>query len=134
MAIPPMIATPEAFVLYSGPRDAFDRAEPALASLGTTRYVGEDTGLAALYDLALLSGMYGTFIGVLQAIALVRSEGVHATGFLELLQPWLAAMSATVPAFATAADTGDHRSDVASPLACRRPRSATWSRRAETKA
>jgi hypothetical protein len=59
MAVPPMIAKPGAFLLYSGSRSAFDTHRPVLDSLGESRYLGADPGLAALHDLALLSGMYG---------------------------------------------------------------------------
>jgi 3-hydroxyisobutyrate dehydrogenase-like beta-hydroxyacid dehydrogenase len=58
MAVPPMIATPAAFVLYSGLRRAFDAHRATLQDLGESHFVGDDPGLAGLHDLALLSGMY----------------------------------------------------------------------------
>lgn len=116
MAVPPMIATPAAFILYSGAQDVFERTQPTLQALGRTEYVGADAGRAALYDLALLTGMYGTTIGQVQAMALIRSEGVSATEFLTMLGPWMAAMASFAPAFAEAVDSGEHTKDVASPL------------------
>ena len=68
MAVPPTIGTPDAFVFYSGSRSAFDTNRAVLDLFGESRYVGDDAGLAALHDIALLSGMYGMFIGSLHAL------------------------------------------------------------------
>jgi hypothetical protein len=43
MAVPPMIGGPGAFVLYSGPEDAFTTHRDALEALGESRYVGRTT-------------------------------------------------------------------------------------------
>jgi 3-hydroxyisobutyrate dehydrogenase-like beta-hydroxyacid dehydrogenase len=115
MAVPSMMGTPDALVLYSGSREAFAVHRHALESLGATRYLGADPGLASLYDLALLSGMYGMFAGALHAIALVGSERVPAASLTELLLPWLEAMTSGLPSLAEQVDTGDHSSE--SPLA-----------------
>jgi 3-hydroxyisobutyrate dehydrogenase-like beta-hydroxyacid dehydrogenase len=115
MAVPPMIGGSDALVLYSGSGEAFAAHQPVLESLGAARYLGEDPGLAALYDFALLSGMYGMFAGALHAYALVGTEGVPATDFNALLMPWLDAMKGTLPHLAEQVDSGDYSSD--SPLA-----------------
>jgi 3-hydroxyisobutyrate dehydrogenase-like beta-hydroxyacid dehydrogenase len=115
MAVPPMIGTPEALVLYSGSRDAFGPHRPVLETFGSARYLGADPGLAALYDLALLSGMYGMFGGVLHSVALTKSAGVPATEFIDLLIPWLEAMASSLPQLARQVDADDHPTD--SPLA-----------------
>ncbi|UKD59132.1 NAD(P)-binding domain-containing protein [Amycolatopsis sp. FU40] len=116
MAIPPMIGQPGAFVFYSGPKDVFDTHRAAFDTFGGSNYVGEDPGLAALHDLALLSGMYGQFIGVLQAYALIRSEGLSAVEFAPLLGGWLTAMSNFVQEAAVEADSGDYTRNVVSNL------------------
>lgn len=101
MAVPPMIGGPAAFVLYSGSPSAFEDHQNDLAKLGRAAYLGADPGLAALQDLALLSGMYGMFSGAFQALALVGSEKIPATDFTtELLVPWLTAMLASLPRIA----------------------------------
>jgi 3-hydroxyisobutyrate dehydrogenase-like beta-hydroxyacid dehydrogenase len=117
MAVPPMIGAPPAFVLYSGSRAAFDTHRSTLDAFGTSSYVGADPGMAALQDIALLSGMYGMIMGVLQAYALVRSAGVRATDFAPVLGSWLTAMSAQIPRAAERIDTGDHTTGVVSDLA-----------------
>lgn len=114
MAVPAMIGAPEALVLYSGSSDAFAAHRPVFETLGAARYLGADPGLAALYDIALLSGMYGMFGGVLHAVALAGSEDVPATEFIKLLIPWLDAMASTLPQLAEQIDAGHHPTD--SPL------------------
>ncbi|MFI6695274.1 NAD(P)-dependent oxidoreductase [Streptomyces sp. NPDC050433] len=114
MAVPQMIAGPHAYVLYSGPQDVFDAHRETLAALGGTKYTGTDPGLAALYDLALLTGMYGMVMGVMQAYALVGTESIPATEFSELLVPWVGAMLGSAPEWAEAIDSGQHLTDVSS--------------------
>ncbi|MEN8655825.1 NAD(P)-binding domain-containing protein [Streptomyces sp. 21So2-11] len=114
MAVPQMIAGPYAYVLYSGSQPAYDTHRETLARLGDTKWVGTDPGRAALQDIALLTGMYGMFAGVLQAFALVRSEGISAEEFSGLLIPWIGAMTAGVGEMARAIDNGEHLTDVSS--------------------
>lgn len=116
MAIPPMIGQPGAFVFYSGPQDVFDAHRAAFDAFGGSKYVGEDPGLAALHDLALLSGMYGQVIGILQAYALIRSEGLSAVEFAPLLSGWLTAMGGFAAQAAKEIDSGDYTQDVVSNL------------------
>ncbi|MER5463715.1 NAD(P)-binding domain-containing protein [Streptomyces sp. NPDC002668] len=114
MAVPRMIAGPQAYVFYSGSRQTFDAHRETLTALGGTKYVGTDPGFAALYDLALLTGMYGMVLGVMQAYALVGTEDVSATEFSELLVPWIGAMLGGAPEWAKAIDSGQHLTDVSS--------------------
>ncbi len=112
MAVPQMIGSPAAYVLYSGDEEAYEAHRPTLAAFGGTRWVGTEPGRAALHDLALLTGMYGMFLGVAQAFALIRSESVPATEFAGPLQEWITAMLGAVPDLATAIDTEQHLTDV----------------------
>ncbi|MFE5485148.1 NAD(P)-dependent oxidoreductase [Streptomyces sp. NPDC056527] len=114
MAVPQMIAGPDAYVFYSGDEQAYETHRATLAALGGTRWTGADPGLAALYDLGLLTGMYGMFIGVVQALALVRTEKIGAEEYAELLVPWVTAMLGGVPEIARAVDSGQHLTDVSS--------------------
>ncbi|GAA2600150.1 NAD(P)-binding domain-containing protein [Actinomadura fulvescens] len=114
MAVPPMISQPEALILYSGSRRAFDAHKEQLGSLGAARYVGADAGLAALYDLGLLTAMYGMFQGYYQAVALLRTEGVKAAEFTPMMQSWVTAMMAGLPEQAAQIDSGDYLTDISS--------------------
>ncbi|MEU5580478.1 NAD(P)-binding domain-containing protein [Streptomyces huasconensis] len=116
MAVPQMIATPAAYILYSGTdEDAYETHGPTLAALADTKWVGKDPGAAALYDLSLLTGMYGMVMGVVQAYALIGSGGVPARDFAPLLKDWVNAMTdGLVPGMAEALDSGQHLTDVSS--------------------
>ncbi|TPK54915.1 NAD(P)-dependent oxidoreductase [Mesorhizobium sp. B2-4-19] len=116
MAVPPMIGGQHALILYSGSRQAFDAHAGRLEALGASRYLGEDAGLAPLYDIALLSGMYGLFAGVLHALALTGAAGIPAREFMPLLGSWLQAMQGGLPKWAEQIDSGDHSSNVVSNL------------------
>jgi 3-hydroxyisobutyrate dehydrogenase-like beta-hydroxyacid dehydrogenase len=98
MATPPLVGRPGSLVFYSGMKDAFLTSEPALTVLGEARFVGEDPGRAALYDLALLSAMYGMFGGIDHALALGASERIPETDLRPMINDWLRAMLGAVPA------------------------------------
>ncbi|GAA0605482.1 NAD(P)-dependent oxidoreductase [Streptomyces crystallinus] len=107
MAVPPMIGSPQALVLYSGSTASFEAHREVLQVFGRAVYLGDDPGQAPLHDLALLTGMYGMFAGFLQSAALVRSAGADVEGFTTtLLVPWLAAMAGGLPQMAAEAAEG----------------------------
>ncbi|MFF5114130.1 NAD(P)-dependent oxidoreductase [Streptosporangium sp. NPDC000509] len=112
MAVPPMIGRPGSLILCSGSPRAFTAHEETLSATGTVSYLGEDAGRAALYDIALLSAMYGMFGGFLQAVALAGSEKVPATEFTPMVVSWLNAMIAGLPEMAKAYDANDHSATV----------------------
>ncbi|MDX0558965.1 NAD(P)-dependent oxidoreductase [Sinorhizobium medicae] len=117
MAIPPMIGEAGALILYSGSPALFERHRKTLDALAESRHLGDEVSLASLYDLALLSGMHGLFSGFLHASALVTSAGGKAADFLPLLQPWIQAMSGTLPDLADKVDSDMHGRNVVSNIA-----------------
>ncbi|MEV0891946.1 NAD(P)-binding domain-containing protein [Promicromonospora sp. NPDC050262] len=108
MATPPMIGTAEASILYSGSAKVFEAARPVLDRWATSTYDGADSGLASLYDLAMLSGMYTMFAGFLHGAAMVGSVGVSATEFAARATPFLSAMTAGFAHDAAVVDGGDY--------------------------
>ncbi|MFJ1592527.1 NAD(P)-dependent oxidoreductase [Kitasatospora albolonga] len=108
MARPQMIGGPGASILYSGSGEVFDTYRELLDLWGTSVYFGEDAGLACLYDLALLSGMYVMFAGFLHGVAMVTPAGVTARQFAALATPFLAAMTGGFEGFAEVVDGGDY--------------------------
>ncbi|MFG2097617.1 NAD(P)-dependent oxidoreductase [Streptomyces sp. NPDC048612] len=119
MAVPPMIGVPEAggYVFYNGSRELFEQHRETLGAPAGTTYVGQDAGFAALYDVALLSAMYGMFAGAAHAYALIRKEDIDPTSLAPLLADWLAAMAPSVHQTADQLRSGDYTEGVASPLA-----------------
>jgi 3-hydroxyisobutyrate dehydrogenase-like beta-hydroxyacid dehydrogenase len=108
MAVPYMIGRPGSSVLYSGSADAFQQCKPVLDLWGTSTYFGEDAGLASLYDLALLAGMYVMFAGFMHGAAMVAPAGVSAGEFAAMSAPWLTAMTGGFQGFAAVIDGGDY--------------------------
>lgn len=118
MAVPAMIGTPAAFIIYSGAADTFDDHRSALSALARPVHVGSDPGLAALYDTALLSAMYGMFGGAQHALALIDSVRVPTVPFTEeFLLPWLTAMLGSLPRMAKDLDDGPEPGAAGSNLA-----------------
>jgi 3-hydroxyisobutyrate dehydrogenase-like beta-hydroxyacid dehydrogenase len=108
MATPPMVGTAEASILYSGPREVFDDVRPVLDRWATSTYDGADPGLASLFDLALLSGMYTMFAGFLHGAAMAGSAGMTATEFAARATPFLSAMTFAFAHDAAVIDGGDY--------------------------
>jgi len=103
-----MVGGPGSEVLYSGSRAAFDAARPVLDTWGGSTWFGEDPGLAPLYDLALLAGMYAMFAGFFHGAAMVGTAGVSATDFARRAAPWLAAMTSGLAEYADVVDRRDY--------------------------
>ncbi|RDD86867.1 NAD(P)-dependent oxidoreductase [Streptomyces parvulus] len=133
MAVPPMIGDAESggYVFYSGSSALFEEHRDTLAVPAGTRYVGEDAGLAALHDVALLSAMTGMFAGVSHAFALIRREDVAPSDFAPLLASWLTAMAPAVHLTAEQLERGDYSHGVVSNLAMQVAGNATLLRTAE---
>ncbi|MBP5941802.1 NAD(P)-dependent oxidoreductase [Streptomyces acidiscabies] len=133
MAVPPMIGVPEAggYVFYSGSRELFEQHRETLAAPVATTYVGDDAGFAALYDVALLSAMYGMFAGAAHAFALIRKEGIDPTALAPLLADWLTAMAPAVHQTADQLRTGDYTEGVVSSLAMQTAGTPTFLNTAE---
>ncbi|WP_233580402.1 NAD(P)-dependent oxidoreductase [Streptomyces triticirhizae] len=133
MAVPPMIGVPEAggYVFYSGSAELFAAHEEILAVPAEARYVGEDAGLAALHDVALLSAMSGMFAGITHAFALVREADVDLGSFSGLLADWLVAMARVAVTGEQKAEKGEDQGDVASNLAMQVAGNVTLLRTAE---
>ncbi|MEU9779522.1 NAD(P)-binding domain-containing protein [Streptomyces phaeochromogenes] len=108
MAVPDMIGRPGSSILYSGSAEVFDEYRPLLELWGTSTYFGADAGLASLYDLALLAGMYVMFAGFMHGAAMVAPAGVTAGQFAALAAPWLTAMTGGFQGFAEVIDGGDY--------------------------
>ena len=108
MAVPSMIGGPGSEILYSGDQTSFERFRHVLDRWGASSYLGADPGLASLYDIALLAGMYVMFAGYMQGAALVATAGVSATAFAERSAAWLSAMTGELARYGRVIDGGDY--------------------------
>ncbi|CAM5261642.1 3-hydroxyisobutyrate dehydrogenase [Streptomyces xanthochromogenes] len=107
MAIPPVIGTEHATLLYGGSKEAYDAHESALKALGGATHLGTDYQLASLYDVALLGIMWGVLNSFLHGAALVGTAGVDASTFAPFANNWIGAVTNFVSAYAGQIDQGD---------------------------
>jgi 3-hydroxyisobutyrate dehydrogenase-like beta-hydroxyacid dehydrogenase len=112
MAVPQGVGTPGARILYGGSEPAFAAQRDVLEVLGEPVFLGEDAGLAALYDLALLGIMWSTMGGFLHALALVGTEGVTPEKFTPMALSWLSAVGGFLPGIGTQVASGEYETDV----------------------
>lgn len=105
MVTPDLIGKDEAFILYGGSQSAYHDAETVLTMLGKPVYVGTDPAMAQLFDLAMLSAMFGMFGGYLHAAALLASEQVPAREVTPMIMSLLQAMVGLLPHIAEEIDT-----------------------------
>ncbi|WP_280269039.1 NAD(P)-dependent oxidoreductase [Nocardia wallacei] len=119
MAVPSMIGVADsgAYVFYSGSPELHETHAEALAVPAGVTYVGADPGFAALYDIALLSAMWGMFAGAAHAFALIGKEDISPVEFAPLMVAYQQAMAGY--SFGTAGQlaSGDYTEGVESNLA-----------------
>ncbi|WP_049569678.1 NAD(P)-dependent oxidoreductase [Nonomuraea sp. SBT364] len=111
MAVPGLIGTPEAFLLFSGSQEAFDRHRDSLGRLGTATFFGTDPGLASLYDVALLGVMWGMLNSFLHGAALLGEAGVDAAAFAPFANQWAASVTGFISEYAGQIDKGGFPAD-----------------------
>jgi 3-hydroxyisobutyrate dehydrogenase-like beta-hydroxyacid dehydrogenase len=105
----PMVGTANAFVLYSGDLDALAEHHDTLSALGgELQSLGEDPGLAAVYDLGMLDIFFAGMTAFLHAAALVGADGVSAATFLPYARRILDLLGPTFAELAGDVDAGKH--------------------------
>ncbi|MEU0162735.1 NAD(P)-binding domain-containing protein [Streptomyces sp. NPDC006261] len=114
MATPPLVGQPQALIFYGGSAPAFEDHQETLRVLGgAATYLGDDTGLPSLYDVALLGILWSTVAGNIQALALLGTEGVTAEAFLPYATAWLNHVAVPyLPRLAEEVDRQDYATDV----------------------
>lgn len=108
----PVIGTPDALILYSGDRAAFDGVRSTLeVAAPRAEYVGEDPGLAPLLDTAMLEVFFAGMTAFLHAAALVTQRGLTARDFLPWAGEMLAILPASLEGLARDVDAGEYPGD-----------------------
>lgn len=114
MVPPPAIGSQEAVFLYSGSRSVFDAQVETLRTVGgDARYLGDDPGLAVLYNTALLGFMWATVNGYLHATAMVNTAKATAAEFAPIALDWFipAVVTPILLAAGRELDEGDYPGD-----------------------
>ncbi|MFJ6408431.1 NAD(P)-dependent oxidoreductase [Streptomyces hydrogenans] len=110
LALPHAIGTEEATLLYAGPQATFEEHRATLEVLGAeaTVYLDEDHGLSALYDLSVLSIMWGVLNSFLHGAALLGTANVKASTFAELAVTAINVTAEYASAYAQQIDAGEY--------------------------
>lgn len=109
----PTIGTDDAVFLHSGPEELYREHRPVLAALGGTHtHLGEDTGRAAAYDIALLDIFWTAMAGYSHALAVARAEGVTGSELAPFAQGIAAILPPLFTEFAADTDAGSYSGDL----------------------
>ncbi|MFE9400069.1 NAD(P)-dependent oxidoreductase [Streptomyces flavidovirens] len=109
MTIAPGIGGAETVIFYGGSDAVFNHCRPTLQLIGGRgTLVSADAGVPALYGMAVHGTMWGTLNGFLHAAALLSSEGIEVTRFLDDAGPSVAALLASFPVIADEVDRGEY--------------------------
>jgi 3-hydroxyisobutyrate dehydrogenase-like beta-hydroxyacid dehydrogenase len=107
-----LVGTGDALYLYAGDGSVHDEHAATLAALGgEADLLGDDPGLAALYDLGMLDVFFNGMAAFLHAAAMAGADGVAATAFLPYARRILTVLDASLPALAADVDRGEHPGD-----------------------
>ncbi len=87
MCYPSDVGKPETTIAFSGSRQAFDRYESLLRSLGgNAMYLGENVAAAATLDLALVDYYYGAVVAMLHGFSICESEGFPLESYAQAVE------------------------------------------------
>jgi 3-hydroxyisobutyrate dehydrogenase-like beta-hydroxyacid dehydrogenase len=109
LAVPQSVATPDAQFLYSGSTAVFDEYREILDVVATSRYLGPDPTVAAVWDSALLGIGYSALLGYLHAAALLDTAGTSPSQFQPMVGQWLATMAGLMAELGGEIEAGEYR-------------------------
>ncbi|MEU4326709.1 NAD(P)-dependent oxidoreductase [Nonomuraea dietziae] len=111
MTTPPGVGSQDMMFLYSGSEEVFQARREVLSVLGDPLHLGEDPGVASLYDAALLGLMWATMTGWLHGTAVVGADKVQATAYTPIALRWLGAVAHFITTYAAQVDEGRYPGD-----------------------
>jgi 3-hydroxyisobutyrate dehydrogenase-like beta-hydroxyacid dehydrogenase len=114
LAVPQSVATSDAQFLYSGSTEVFTEYREMLDELATSRYLGPDPAVAAVWDSALLGLGYSALLGYLHAAALLETVGTSPSQFQPLVGQWLATMTGLAAELGGEIESGQYRNATSS--------------------
>ncbi|MBP2321043.1 3-hydroxyisobutyrate dehydrogenase-like beta-hydroxyacid dehydrogenase [Kibdelosporangium banguiense] len=114
LAVPQQVATPDAQFIYSGSTKVFEDNQKLLDVLATSRYLGTDPVVAALWDTALLGVGYSTLLGFFHAAALLDTAGTGPKELLPLAGQWIQGMVGWLADLSAEIESGEYGNAVSS--------------------
>ncbi|CAM5446809.1 Pyrroline-5-carboxylate reductase OS=Streptomyces glaucescens OX=1907 GN=SGLAU_15755 PE=3 SV=1 [Streptomyces glaucescens] len=87
----------------------FDEYETTLKVLGgDTVHLGDETDLAALYEMAVGAMLLPALVGFFQGAAAVQARGLEASSMVRFAGKWLDMITSLLPVYAAEIDSGDY--------------------------
>ncbi|TDC75209.1 NAD(P)-binding domain-containing protein [Actinomadura sp. 7K507] len=107
--VPSAVGAPDTLLYYSGDKTVFEEFEATLKVLGgDTVHLGDETDLAALYEMAVGVTLLPTLVGFFQGAAAVQSRGLEVASMVRFSEKWLDMIKSLLPVFADEIDRGDY--------------------------
>ncbi|WP_277601128.1 NAD(P)-dependent oxidoreductase [Pseudoflavitalea rhizosphaerae] len=83
---PEQMGQPDTTILMAGNKESFDEVKTVLDVLGgNIKFLGVNASASPAMDLATLSWVYGSYIGLLYGVALVQAEGMQLHDFRDIV-------------------------------------------------
>ncbi|MFF0450210.1 NAD(P)-dependent oxidoreductase [Streptomyces sp. NPDC004609] len=107
--VPSAVGARDTLLYYSGDKTVFDEYETALRVLGgDTVHLGDETDLAALYEMAVGAMLLPALVGFFQGAAAVQARGLEVSSMVRFAGKWLDMIKSLLPVYATEIDRGDY--------------------------
>ncbi|GAA3465562.1 NAD(P)-dependent oxidoreductase [Nonomuraea roseola] len=107
--VPTAVGKPDTLLYYGGDRSVFAEYETTLRVLGgDTVHLGEESDLAALYEMAVGGTLLPALVGFFQGAAVVQARGLEAGTLVRFTVKWLEMINSILPVFAQEIDSGDY--------------------------
>ena len=104
-----MVDGEETLLYYGGDRAVFDAYEATLKVLGgDTVHLGDETDLAALYEMAVGATLLPALVGFFQGAAALQARGLEASSMVRFAGKWLDMIKSLLPIYAKEIDSGDY--------------------------
>lgn len=107
--VPSAVGADDTLLYYGGDRAVFDEFAPTLRVLGgDTVYLGPDSDLAALYEMAVGGTLLPALVGFFQGAAALQARGLTAASMVRYSIKWFEMVNSVLPVFADEIDSGDY--------------------------
>ncbi|NGO12062.1 NAD(P)-dependent oxidoreductase [Streptomyces sp. HC44] len=107
--VPSAVGAPDTLLYYGGDRSVFDEYKTTLRVLGgDTVHLGDETDLAALYEMAVGGTLLPALVGFFQGAAAVQARGLDASTLVRFTIKWFEMINSVLPALAQEIDSGDY--------------------------
>ncbi|MFD0487803.1 NAD(P)-dependent oxidoreductase [Saccharopolyspora erythraea] len=107
--VPAAVGAPDTLLYYSGDKTVFDEYETTLKVLGgDTVHLGDQSDLAALYEMAVGAMLLPALVGFFQDAVAVQARGLDVSSMVRFAGKWLDMIKSLLPVYAEEIDGGDY--------------------------